>query len=1439
MKRKLSLFIIGIMLSAFIPASALAAQTPPTDAPPSAVQETADDTSGVRVTFTNPKTSYNPFDLKELSGESITVSYENGEEYELNGWETGATLLNNQKYYALYPVNDYEIPKTFLIIFENADGSPIPLSVEDSEESDDLWYRIPWKNIPVYLDGCSLSLYERDTIYNQESETYTTQYTFLDKKEISFDFGQTIETLIPTDENEAVFPKESSSHVYSFTPNADTEGVYNFCASGNLDWKESALFSYNSASGLLIPECTAQIPPSNDSYDRPLFMGSTFSANKTYYFVLNYEKDFYDEPSEDIPYRVHFKKSLPVTDIQLDTPPIYTKVPATSNQFPFAEGMAVKLIYSNGSSEKIEMGTGKIPGGLDSYGNKVLLSIYDETGETLEREEDWDYSLDAGKYLLTAEVNSCPKRLSVPIEVIPLEVAAADHKFPENGNSISMPALKNLECGCALFTPKTDGSYIFTSTSKLDIYRCSVYDTEEQQELETSYNYDEDYCFQASLQGGKSYVLMLYLEEGGPAFTLTAEQAKSIDANSLRVILRNPNMLTSDYGWHEDDFAVEFSYTGEIEKILLRSWERDIYSNGFDFYVEHEDGPILLSDFSWENGTYQIFAALENDSSIRSQSVTVTFAEKIPDYNSLPVLKENMEITLKDLDGEKMYLFTPASNGHYKLSSDTYLSWGFYQIKDNRLDYLSDGYLEKGKNYILYASCFEGTTSTKILKMTSLRAGQPLEFSLARNARNDFLGIEEDFLFVPEESGDYYVHIECLSQTEDYIWMEVKNQGDCLDYTEGWKDIWSDLHMNKGTPYLIQFHSVYPTPERYRISIIHRAKVPQVTAMEVVNKKSTDGYPAGFGEIYAGEFVDVKLTYQNGGSTILPAGKYDAYGNRTSLSLSESTWDEHGVTQDYNLELYTSFLPGGENEPDDEDGSYEMPSMSIPVQLQFSSDISSLKELDEGRSLCKTSDKQVEYYLFRPKTDGTYSFDTDNGYIRLGELNDSEIDLFYSYGYNNLKAGHTYIIEANRKLYGKTSDAYDMQASEYYLDVIHYKNVTKLELLNPPDPFVSPYQNPGAGTKIKAIYEDSTEAIITGQSEKDFFGNYLRYTYQVISNEKARVCISFGNQSIYCDVSRLPVSSLPKLTLGKASELTTTLTGEIHYYSQFGVAALFVPQKSSVYRFDVTYTGKQKEKPSIFIYDAETESLVENRETLLAGHAYVICADCSEWFSEQSVQMSVSERSSGTVNPCASGHTWNGGTVTKQPTALAAGIRTFRCSACGAQKTETIAKLTPTLSVNAKKLPLKIRQSTNKLKISNLAAGDYVVSYTSSNPKIAKVSQSGKITAGKKAGKAIITITLASGKKEKITVQVQKKAVKTQKISGLNKKLSLKKGKKAALKPVITPITSLEKVTYRTSNKKVATVNKKGVIQAKKPGKAKITVKSGKKKFTVTLTVKK
>lgn len=44
------------------------------------------------------------------------------------------------------------------------------------------------------------------------------------------------------------------------------------------------------------------------------------------------------------------------------------------------------------------------------------------------------------------------------------------------------------------------------------------------------------------------------------------------------------------------------------------------------------------------------------------------------------------------------------------------------------------------------------------------------------------------------------------------------------------------------------------------------------------------------------------------------------------------------------------------------------------------------------------------------------------------------------------------------------------------------------------------------------------------------------------------------------------------------------------------------------------------------------------------------------------------------------------------------------------------------------------------------------------------------------------------------------------------------------LKPVISPITSQEKVTYSSSNKKIATVSSSGVITGKKKGTEKLSM---------------
>lgn len=197
-------------------------------------------------------------------------------------------------------------------------------------------------------------------------------------------------------------------------------------------------------------------------------------------------------------------------------------------------------------------------------------------------------------------------------------------------------------------------------------------------------------------------------------------------------------------------------------------------------------------------------------------------------------------------------------------------------------------------------------------------------------------------------------------------------------------------------------------------------------------------------------------------------------------------------------------------------------------------------------------------------------------------------------------------------------------------------------------------------------------------------------------------------------------------------------------------------------------------------------------------------------------------------------------------TCLSDGTKTAVCdNGCGT-KLHTVyvpgTKLAPTMEVSAKSLKLKKKQSTGKLKVTGMGPGDYVKSWITSDQRIVKVSGGADgtctVKAGKKTGKAEITIVLASGLTKTVKVKVQENTVKTTKITGVQKKLTIRKNGKYLLTPVIKPITSGEKVTYSSSNKKVATVNAKGKIKAKKKGKTVITIRSGKEKVKCTVTVK-
>lgn len=210
----------------------------------------------------------------------------------------------------------------------------------------------------------------------------------------------------------------------------------------------------------------------------------------------------------------------------------------------------------------------------------------------------------------------------------------------------------------------------------------------------------------------------------------------------------------------------------------------------------------------------------------------------------------------------------------------------------------------------------------------------------------------------------------------------------------------------------------------------------------------------------------------------------------------------------------------------------------------------------------------------------------------------------------------------------------------------------------------------------------------------------------------------------------------------------------------------------------------------------------------------------------------------------AIGHSYGAWTTTKEATISSKAEQQRTCSTCGKEEITTYGeKLRPTISMNATSLKLKKKQTTKKFTVTGLAKSDYITSWTSSNKKIVTVigNQNGtcKIKAGNKTGKAKITITLASGLKKTINVTIQKKAVTCTAIKNVSKKLTLNKKKSYQLKPVINPITCTNKIKYKSSNKKIAKVSSTGKITAIKPGKVKITISVGKKKFVSNVIIKK
>ena len=125
-------------------------------------------------------------------------------------------------------------------------------------------------------------------------------------------------------------------------------------------------------------------------------------------------------------------------------------------------------------------------------------------------------------------------------------------------------------------------------------------------------------------------------------------------------------------------------------------------------------------------------------------------------------------------------------------------------------------------------------------------------------------------------------------------------------------------------------------------------------------------------------------------------------------------------------------------------------------------------------------------------------------------------------------------------------------------------------------------------------------------------------------------------------------------------------------------------------------------------------------------------------------------------------------------------------------------------------------------------AGVSSVTYKSSNTKIATVNSKTGTVKGIKAG--TVTITATSGKLK----ATYKLTVKNPTFTLTKSSATIAKGKTTTIKSKAAPAS---KVTYISSNRKVATVTSKGVVKGIRKGKATITVKCNgiTKKFVVTV----
>ena len=1165
------------------------------------------------------------------------------------------------------------------------------------------------------------------------------------------------------------------------------------------------------------------------------------------------------------------------------------KIKCIQGQAPEFDFIKVRINTENGSEVR-KLNYGGISGGnRDQYGKTLEYSLFKKENDQYTEMDYGDvYNLKAGEYVYRVFYDGMEATTSIPVHIASLQEAAPQDQLEEGKNKTFSAKDNQIS---TRYLANFTGRHRFEFNKKVNVY--CVGDTG----ISKTYSNVSEFC--EKLVRGNAYYLYITSDTGLEDLQIRVTELQ--EPKKLEILADNNEYIAGIDNLSNINLRTRVTYSDGSEQII--GMNDPVYGGWLSYRASTEKGKTAERDSALTEGEWTcvpyIYEKNGDVSLSGTEIIGTTIKVTMPNAEELEALEEGVPKTVEPVK-RKFYKFVPKTSGRYETTVSDGSTVNVYSIYDGKLsNYGRNTYLIREETYFVMVSTpYSVDLQIKKFEYTE---GDTYVMGEKYDQTFDLNDMESPlyFTFEPTETGYYKFWTEGNAYLYASLYEGNKQIEEVYPYATNNIVLTAKLEKGKTYEYIVDWDS-------YEGSnfTVHFAKTEHqsIESLELVLKRGAteDAMTVMNGVL---DVYDLRINYADHSALVEAAiesragDSYgyegsDGYGNKWQISVDSSEAVLDAKDTQYEIKLIYQ-------DPDEKDEHQN--TVRIPVK-----GTEGIKVIENGTTVKPFQNSGADaWFTFTPSESGEYimQFETEDGeaipyvyacgynvvkhsdyqyieenHVRTEALTEkSEVAM--------LAGGETYLVRAGRR---------NMECNRNTsFKIEKAKTVKSVAIKNKPNQ-TTVYNTDGnievslEGLILTVYYKDGTEEDVAyGETDAAGYEMTVERGYWKDADTYT-VTVSLRKYYLQVDYKRV---DLPE----KITEIKIGSSATIPASDQVVVPVIFAPEKTGYYFVDVengavsndTQYFEENQTYLIYIYTNKKEATVTIREgackwetivgTIVkvscttgesykqeckvhnhtrvvegdkaAGHGYSSWettreADCTNAGEKQRTCIYCGHVEKVQTAP-AKGHSYGEWKVTKESTVLDIGQQERVCSVCNGKETKSIAKLKATISLNVSgTIPLKTKQTfTPKV---TMGKGDKIVSWKSSNKKVASVDKSGKVK-GLKAGKiATITVQLASGLKKSFKVKVQKANVATKSLKVVNastgkkvsSKVSMKNKQTLKLATMISPITSKQKVKYSSSNKKVVSVSSKGVITAKKKGKATITVKSGKKTYKIKVTVK-